>query len=70
MWLLALPVLIVREVIYLIRHPRTLSWPAVLVGLLLAGISYLFLLRGESPHLVYVTQAAAVAVYYFIKLKR
>ena len=70
MWLLALPGWIIIEVVYLVRHPRTFSWPAAVVGLPLAGFSYLFLFRGESLNLVYVTQVAAVLVYYLIKLKR
>lgn len=69
-WLLALPVIAIYEVIYLVRYPRTFSWPAALVGILLAGLSYLFLFRGESPYLVYFTQVAAILVYYFVKLKK
>jgi hypothetical protein len=69
-WLLGLPFITIYEVVYLVRHPRTFSWPAALVGLLLAGFSYLVLFTGGSPYVVYITQSAAVLLYYFIKLKR
>ena len=70
MWLLSVPVLFVAEVIYLIRHPRTFSGLAALIGLFIVGVSYLFAYRGDPPAVVYITQVVGVFTYYGIKLHR
>ena len=67
MWILSVPVLFVAEVIYLIRHPGTFSWVAAIIGLLIVGLSYLFLYRGESGLIVFFTQAVGIVAYYIIK---
>jgi len=67
---LAFPCFVVVEVIYLIRHPGTFSGLAVFVGLAIGAISYLFLYKGESFLLVFITQAIAIFAYYGIKLHR
>jgi len=69
MWLFYLPSWILVEVIYLARHPRTLRWRAVAIALPIAALSYVFLLSGARPPVIYCTQVATVAVYYFIKFR-
>ena len=70
MWLLSFPVIVVVEVVYLIRHPRTFSGLAAFVGLAIGAISYFFMYKGESFLLVFITQAIGVCSYYGIKLHR
>ena len=70
MWLLAIPLLIIAEVVYLIRHPRTFSGLALFVFLVICGIGALFLYRGGPVWWVWVTWVVAVFSYYGIKLHR
>ena len=67
-WLLALPLLVISEVVYLIRHPRTFNGLAAVVGLGICGIGGLFLYRGEPVWLVLVIWTVGVCAYYVIKL--
>lgn len=69
MWVFYLPSWILVEVIYLVRHPKTFRWRAVAIGLPVATLSYVFLLTGARPPVVYCTQVAAVALYYFVKFR-
>lgn len=63
-----MPLIALVELVYLIRKPWRFNWLAVLVGLFIGGLSYLFLLKGGSSNLVFITQVVAVFVYYGIRL--
>ena len=69
-WVLAFVFLVIGEIVYLIRHPRTFSGLALFVFLVICGIGGLFLYRGGPSWWVGVTLAVAVFSYYRIKLHR
>ena len=69
-YLLALPLFVVTEGIYLVRHPRTFSGLAALVWFLITGISFLFIGNTRTLPWVPVMHVVAIGVYYFVKVRR
>jgi hypothetical protein len=68
MFLIALPIAIITEIIYLIRHPWTFNWIATIVWTIITGIG-LLLFRSEktigfSPFVL----GGALFTYYSLKI--
>jgi hypothetical protein len=69
-YLLILPAFVLREGIYLVRHPKTFSGLAALLWLVITGTSVFFIGKGWKLGLVPVIHVIGIAVYYFVKLRR
>jgi len=66
---LIIPAFLLTEGRYLFKHPKTFSWPAAFVWLLVTGFSFIFVGSERTLGLVPLIHVVAIALYYFIKLK-
>ena len=69
-YLLAVPVFVVTEGIYLVRHPRTFSGLASFLWAVMTGISFLFIGNTWTLPWVPVMHIVAIGVYYFVKVRK
>jgi len=69
LWFFGLPIITLIELAYITTYPRTFRWRAAAVGLPIAALSYLFWYLDLRNDIVYLTQVAAVGLYYFTKFR-
>jgi hypothetical protein len=69
-FLLVLPLFVITEGIYLLRHPRTFNGVAVCVWAGVSGIGFLVGLKEQSLPAWAIGQIIAVVVYYWIKVSK
>ena len=69
-YLLAVPVFIMAEGIYLVKHPRTFSGLAAFLWAVISGIGFFLGVKDESLAEWAIGQVVALIVYYMIKLHK
>jgi len=68
MWIIALPILLFREIVYLIRHPWTFNWTATLVWSIITAIGLLLFRIEKTIGLAPFVWGVAIMVYYYLKI--
>lgn len=68
-YLLIVPVFLLTEGIYLVRHPRTFNRRAAFFWVAITGMSLFFIRNDWRLGLVPVIQVVGIMVYYFVKLR-
>lgn len=69
-YFIIIPVFILTEGPYLIRHPKTFNTLASILWVFITGISFLFIPNIRTLPIIPIIHAVAIAIYYLVKLHR
>jgi hypothetical protein len=68
MFIIALPIAIITEIIYLIRHPWTFNWTATIVWATITGIGFLLFRSEKTIGFSPFVFCGAFFAYYSLKI--